>query len=957
MKMRVGWVVLLALVVSGVAKGADLQFLERFALATDRAEVLKELVPGTEDYYYFSCLHHQETGKLDEVQKLLEAWAARYGETEQVREIRNRQALLRYPSKPEETLEYLKSIFGLTFDHQRQVPGEAPGLPTALDPALVSREGFLERTLSNANYQETVEGFRSFAYDWLLATDLSPARLRSLLDKLSLPDYPRLPELIAKDLDAPDSGNFGELGIHKLLTREQLDALLALKPDLLDNTQFIEAYLRRLLPGNDDANWQRDPAAMVAYLERLWDFAQRLAPAHTSLKAHVLYHRLTFDMSQGTYDRERFLQYIKLPRRSDYTNPEYLKLPDNAVYRVDFSMDFGGATGLPPVESDEDLIGFYLRAFFETDTDYDTFKPYIREDYLRRRFAAAKLTQGKGDLERWYAWLDPGDVDDLKNRVEVAFVPENKARFGVDEAVKLDVWVKNVDRLLVKVFEIDTRNYYQQFKQPINTAIDLDGLVANDEQVYTYTEAPITRVRREFSFPELTGRGVWVIEFVGNGTSSCAVVAKGTLQHLSRTSSGGQVFTVFDESGTKVPDASIWFSDRMYTADKDGGITLPFSTAPGDQSFLLCAGDFTTLANFQHAGENYSLAAGFHVDQESLRAGMTAKVAVRPLLYLNGTPIPLSRLKNPVLSIRSRTHDGIESSQQISDFALQNNELSVHEFRVPENLAQVTFALNGTVEKLTGGEPLPLSAEQAIAVNGIHATPQTAALFLTKSDAGYGMEIRDKNGMTVADRLVNLTLNHLHFTDPVTVDLQTDREGKIVLGDLQDIYQVNASSPGFMAQSWYLRNGSVTYPPVLQGSTREALYVPLSGDAPDKAKDAASLLEMHQGVYVADRSDALALEDGYLTLTGLTAGDYLLRMKPTGQQIRVQLTDGAASGGFVASAHRILETPAPAVLQIQQVKTDSGGRRCSWAGPMSSPASMWSPPDFCRTDTLINSLT
>lgn len=114
MKLRVGWVVLLALVVTGVANGADLQFLERFALAKDRAEVLKELVPGTEDYYYFSCLHHQETGKLDEVPKLLEAWAARYGETEQVREIRNRQALLRYPAKPEETLEYLKSIFGLS---------------------------------------------------------------------------------------------------------------------------------------------------------------------------------------------------------------------------------------------------------------------------------------------------------------------------------------------------------------------------------------------------------------------------------------------------------------------------------------------------------------------------------------------------------------------------------------------------------------------------------------------------------------------------------------------------------------------------------------------------------------------------------------------------------------------------------------------------------------------------
>jgi len=159
----------------------------------------------------------------------------------------------------------------------------------------------------------------------------------------------------------------------------------------------------------------------------------------------------------------------------------------------------------------------------------------------------------------------------------------------------------------------------------------------------------------------------------------------------------------------------------------------------------------------------------------------------------------------------------------------------------------------------------------------------------------------------------------------VTVDLQTDSEGKISLGDLKDIYQVSASSPGFMPQAWNLTKPGVTYPPVLQGSTREVLYVPLSGDAPDKATDAGSLLEMRQGVYTADRSDALALEDGYLTLSGLSAGDYLLHMKATGQQITVCVTDGEATGGYVASAHRILETPAPAVLQIQQVKTDSGG--------------------------------
>ena len=919
---RVGWVVLGILIAVQGSHAADLQFLERFALAEDRAAVLTELVPGTEDYYYFTCLYHQETGKFDEVQKLLETWAGRYGETGQVREIRNRQALLRYPSDPAETLGYLKSHFGLTFDHQRQVPGEAPDLPTALDPALISREALLKRALEDPGNPDNIVGFRPHAYYWLIAEALSPNRLRALLEALNLPDNPRLPELIAKDLDAPNSGGFGSLEIHKALVREQLDALLRLKPELLDNDVFTDTYVRRLLPGNDDANWQRDPEAMAAYLERLWAFVQRLSLAQSSLKAHVLYQRLAFDQSQGVYDKDRFLQYLQIPRQMDYVNPDFLNKGDNFRYAANLARDFRDMTALPRVGTDEELIGQYLQKFFESQDSYNAYKPYIRESYLRRLFAEAKLLQGKGNMEQWYSWLDPGAVDALKNRVDVAFAPENKGRFDLDEPVALDVWVKNVDRLLVKVFEIDTRNYYEQFNREINTAIDLDGLVANHEQVYTYTEAPLRRVRRQFSFPELTGRGVWVIEFVGNGTSSRAIVAKGALQYLSRTGPAGQIFTVFDETGKKVLDASIWFAGRTYPAAGAGEITLPFSTEAGTRHFLLCAGDFASFATFSHEGEEYRLAAGFHVDGESLRSGQTAKVALRPLLYLNGAPMPLSLLKHPVLDIRSRTHDGIESSQQIPDVALQNNALTVQEFRVPENLAQVTFSLSGTVEKLTGGEPLTLSRNEYFTANGIHATQQTAALLLTPSASGYMLEARDKSGNPVADRVVRLRISHRDFGEQVQTALKTDSQGRIALGALQDVQWIIGQESGSEPTTWNLARPAFTAPSVLCGNTTDALHVPYAGDAPKNIADAASLLEFRQGQYASDRTEALTLADGYITLSGLSAGDYLLHLKDSDQRISVRITAGDDTGAYVASDTRVLKGQAPTPLQIQSVDAD-----------------------------------
>ena len=47
------------------ADGKEIGFVENFALATDRSAALKQLVPGTDDYYYYNCVHAQNTGKLD----------------------------------------------------------------------------------------------------------------------------------------------------------------------------------------------------------------------------------------------------------------------------------------------------------------------------------------------------------------------------------------------------------------------------------------------------------------------------------------------------------------------------------------------------------------------------------------------------------------------------------------------------------------------------------------------------------------------------------------------------------------------------------------------------------------------------------------------------------------------------------------------------------------------------
>ena len=81
----------------------EIGFIEKFALAPDRAKVLGELVPGTEDYYFFHALHFQSTKQKEKFAAIMGQWAKRFPGSDQRRVIENRAALLNYDADPQAT--------------------------------------------------------------------------------------------------------------------------------------------------------------------------------------------------------------------------------------------------------------------------------------------------------------------------------------------------------------------------------------------------------------------------------------------------------------------------------------------------------------------------------------------------------------------------------------------------------------------------------------------------------------------------------------------------------------------------------------------------------------------------------------------------------------------------------------------------------------------------------------
>jgi hypothetical protein len=904
---------------SAVTRADEIGFIEDFSLAADRTASLKQLIPGTEDYYYYYCLHYLNTEQFDKVDELLAPWVQRHGETSRVWEVRTRQALLTYERNPQKSLAYLKQRLNLQFNHQKELLENEPNLPTAFDQTRITRQRLMEQAVQP---WDNLSQFEDSALEWLVAEKLPPERLRNLLQRLSRPDYAGLPKLIVDDLNYKNSGGFGAFKIHRQLLLAQLDECLKLKPDLLNQTNFVQTYLTKLQPGVDD-DWRHDLDKLDAYLSRLAAFVDKLAPAHNSLKAHVLYQQLVLDRKRGKFDKERFVRYLQLPRNAPYLPKQFVERDEYRRFAADLNADFGAFTLLAPVGNDEALVRSYLAHFFIAATGYKEFEQYVNDIYLKHLFAETKIVHGLGEPEQWASLLPPEKYQQLKERVDIDFAFTNETSFTADESVKLDLFVKNVSSLIVKVFEINTQGYYRQQLREVDTDINLDGLVANEEKTHPYANSPLLRVARKFEFPKLSKSGVYVIDFIGNGRSSRALVRKGKLHQVVRTGSAGQIFTVLDEKNRPVDNATVWLAGHEYRADKDGTVTVPFSTAPGRQPIVLGRGDFASLDHFNHEGERYTLKAGIYVDRESLLTRKTAELVVRPGLYLNGAPVSLKLLEEVKLLITSTDHDGVATSQELPDFKLFEDRDSVHEFNVPARLDSISFTLRAKVKSLsTGGQKVDLAVSDSFSLNQIDKGPQIEDLHLAKVSDEYVLELLGKTGEPRTSRPVQVTLKHRDFTQQIFAVLKSDPRGRIALGALKDIVLVTASDPDGTSHSWALSGDQSTYPGSLHGRVGDTLTLPYLGKLNEPARSELSLLELRGETYVADRFENLAIRKGLLNIEKLPAGDYDLLLKQTGSRVRVRVVSGEKQGAYILGQQRQLETRPLAAVQIESISTD-----------------------------------
>ncbi|MFO1062735.1 MAG: hypothetical protein U0892_02525 [Pirellulales bacterium] len=899
-----------------VSAQREIGFIERFATSADRRAVLQELIPATEDYFYYHCLHYQNERQLAQAASILEQWRAKFGETNLVTRMHARQMLLSYDANPQQTLDYLRNHLGVYLDHAPPNRDRAAALASSLDNAPYEPKQLLAQGLAADRLLSQIE---TRVLPQLVDMQFAPDQLRTWLQRLDRADFDGLVKRVAEELALKDSPGFGWANVHRQLSLDQLKDLLKLYPRVIEQDNFVRAYADRLVPPEGAS--LEDPTELRAYLDRLTAFVRTLPPSQNSFRAYAIGNLLKLNLSEGKFDKTLFLEYLALPRSLPYYNLERFRNQPVPMADLNYSLAAGivGAVG-----DDSEMVRRYLEHFLQQDENIDAFARLLDRKYVERVLAETKILYGIGEAATWYAKLTPEEQKSLKDRIELRYLPTNGKFYGADATPKLDVEVKHVDELIIKIYEINPRNYFRIHKQPINTSIDLDGLVANAERKVIYSQPADRRHVESIDLPELAGRGVWVVDLLGGGQRSRALIHKGNLNSVQQLTDAGHVFRIFDETGAPVPTAAIEINSRRFDPDSKGEIFVPYIEQDLMQTILLVDGNFASLESIRHQSESFALTSSFVIDRQSLIAGSQAQVLIRPRLTCNSRPTSIRVLEEPKLTITAVDSDGLSTSQTVTDLELKDTQELEHRFLVPQRLTQLTLTISGRVYNQSRDVREPLSFSEVIICNAINGTDQIGAFFLKETPEGYQLSVLGRNGEPVSRLPVTLAMKSDIITPMLNATLATDAEGNIKLGALVAINSITANAQGLQSATFQPERFHRMWPNVIHAPRNSVVTLPL-GKESATASD-FSVSEIRRDLNYRVVKEGVEVADGALTIRGLTAGDYVLRDFESGQAVRIEVidTDKAADGGALIGKHRAAEQRhrAPLVIRDARIEGD-----------------------------------
>ncbi len=864
--------------------------MERFALAADREAMLAELIPGSEEFYFYHCLHYQNSGQLERSEAMIRDWLTLHQgrETASITAMIDRQRLLTYGDSPQRTIDHLIRRLGINLNHAPPPSIDQRRFPSQFDSDLIQIDRLVKdalrrnETLKPVGMQYLADLYRNDQ------TEGIKANLGEFLERVDGPYIDGLDELIAKELSKRAAGDrrFGDRKSHQFLTLAELNSLATSLPEIADDNAFVDAVLRRMRPGADsDASQQTE--VRIDYLTRVEEYAQSLPPSYNSLKAAAAFRLLEANLTRGVFDRALLERYLQLPRVSPIVHRQW------AVrgIKADLGQDFMAVALLPPIGNEEPVVRAHLEHFLRDAESTDAFDRYLQPDYLRRVFAETKLLAGVGSEQRWYKLLSPAERKAIRDAVVLRITADNPSQFAADQPTELNVDLKNVDELVIRIYEINTASYYRTNDKRIDTDIDLDGLVATAEKQIAYNQPAVIRHRERLQIPEISGRGVWIVDLFGKGVRARALVRRGSIEHVASSAASGMVFTIIDENRKPIPTATMWVGSREFVSDDRGRIVIPPAADVTSRTAIISDSAIARQIKFLHQPESYVLTAGMHIDRTQLQAGEEVELLIRPRLISEGNPVDSSSLRDVQIRIEAKDLEGISTTHQVDNLKLESRGELVIPLRVPPRLVELNVSLMGKMTRIADGQEETLTTSHHWDVAGIRATSQTRDAFLTRDGDDYVIEVRGRNGEIIPRATVSVSLETDVCGAAVDQTLQADDAGRVRLGPLAAVETIRFSVASGVQHTGDLRLNRVRWADQIHTTADRSIQLPLANPIED-VNARYRLLELRDGTPHSDHSEQISIADGLLKIDSLSPGDYRLLDRADGRSTQIAIVAG-----------------------------------------------------------------
>jgi len=904
----------------------DIQNLEAYLFAEDKQTFLSKLVPHSESHIFFTLLHSLQTNT--KVAPEVEAQIKEYIKSTPSRDARclHIKSLLKKfddPSakdaeKNEVITHLLNQYLHFNFNYSKPsdittsaLSTDKKQLPSKLDAKTVLLESKLENVYKSLHEFNQIQ---PEAYSRLDTKKIQDGDLQ-VFERFvfsALPtDFEDFPKLILELMKKKKTETYYVRDLLRNLSLEQLHGLAQLNPNFTKDSDFVQELCKKEFNISNlyDLGTGLSKPEKRDLVLKLYIWAKKQQTPFTSLTSNALYEILQLDLEMNKFDKDLFVEYLRNPVRNyPYISEKHKKSLNARPLTQNISI------GSERINSHE-LIKRYLEEFFAQAKDTQPFTEYIDSRYLNEVFYSTKLMLGQ-QVEVNQA-LTPDQLKKLAESKEITICSYNKEFYKGSDSVTLQVRIKNIPSLMVKVFEFKSENYYLKTYNQLDGSINLDGLVAAEETNYDFKEAPIRRFVHTFNFESISKKkqGIFIVDFIGNGLSSRAVIRKGKLAHFEQQTVAGQLFTLIDDETNICNDGrtGIWIKDHFYKADEKGRILIPFGSSRNEKAVLV-HNDFAELTDIQLKQETFEFKCAYIYNYETFLMGNQAKILVQPRLFLNSQPVGLEVMKECSAVVTTVNEDGVPSKtpfDKLKFSATQDLEL---EFSVPAKLRQISVEVTGKITPINKREPVPYTSYHQVQVDANNGSNIFCNLYLRYAKNGYEVLVLGKNGEPKQNLTINFSFQNKYLTQKIHQTLQTDPQGRIHLGKLEEVNFIEANLQPFgdigaLRRTWNVNNQkTVNYPHNVRICEGDSITFPLLHNELNRHQ-ISFVKTLEDGTILQNQLKSLKIDSKKLIISGLTEGTYQLALKDVNHDVQITVFKGTywdKNPGFLHTKNSLL---------------------------------------------------